>query len=172
MEFFVYLLIAIVVLIAAYVGAMKYFEHVSVKYGYDISGSWTRYIPAAAWVILIIMGLLEEIRGDSGELSTKILILVAATIIYGVILFVKTKSILHSILVCLIQTVIGIATALMFVLRLFFGGGSGNRSNSSSGNVNIYEYDNADSANKTVQDPHRIDWEKEDEIAAAWDDER
>lgn len=107
-------IIGVVVAIAGYFGARAYFDKVSKAYGYDINGSLSRFIPVLGW--FAALGL--EMAGES-NMPLEIGIIVAAAVAYGVLIYFKTKSVLHSILVALINAVISLLVFLFVILKFF-----------------------------------------------------
>lgn len=158
-------------LIGAYIGIRVYFKHVSEKYGYDITKSWTRFIPVLAWIGVIVIE--EGMEGN--KIPMEIAVVVVCLAIYALILYFKTKSIVHSIVVALLQTIVAFVVAIVFLFKIVLGaftGGNSNNRSSSAGNVDIYQYDNAGSNSGNGANPNRVNWEEEDEMAAAAEDKR
>lgn len=118
----------IALLIGAYVGIKVYVQKVSEKYNYNIEGSITRFIPVGAWVAVVVMEVLAEIRSTETSLPLEIAIIVISVVVYAIILYVKTKSILHSILISILKSVVGMVVAILLMLKFvmsFFTGGNG-----------------------------------------------
>ena len=126
MEILIFLGI-VAVLIGAYIGIKVYVQHVSEKFNYNIEGSITRFIPVAAWLVVVVMEVVGEIKGTEVSAPLEIAIIVISIVAYTIILYVKTKSILHSILVSVLKSVVGMVVAILLVLKFvmsFFTNGN------------------------------------------------
>lgn len=97
----------------AYFGSKVYFDKVGKAYGYDINKSLTRFIPLLGWFAAFGLELAEM-----GNTPLEIGIIVLAAVIYGVIIYKKTNSVLHSVLVALINAVVSLLVFLFVILKI------------------------------------------------------
>lgn len=99
--------------IVGYVLSKAYFDKVGARFSYDINGSKTRFIPLIGWGVVLALELSEN-----SNIPLEIVAVVVATALYAVILYKKTNSILHSILVALINSVVSFAVAIFIFLKM------------------------------------------------------
>lgn len=159
------IIIGLVVVIAVYIAVKVYISHVSDKYRYDIANSWARFIPMAAWVIVVVMEVSEN-----GNIPLEIVIVSVAAVIYGLILYSKTKNIKDTILVSVLQTAIAFVLVVIFFCKIIlsfipgYEGGS-TKKTYSNGNASMYQYDNRDAQNKKPENTNKVDWQEEERMA-------
>lgn len=140
MEYIILIVIGIVAIVAGYAGIKYYIARVSEKYNYDIDGAWTKYIPVVAWFIVILKMFFCEIKGTTNNWQIDVVIIVFSAILYSVILYIKTKSIVHSILISVLQNIIGFVYVLTTLIVIIFGRNKGRQAVSSPQNQEI-QYD-------------------------------
>jgi len=120
---------------AAYAFSKVYFAKVGEKYGYDINGSKTRFLPMIGWIVVIVIEMSDNIN-----VPLEIAAVLVTTLLYAGILYKKTNSIKDSILVALVNTVVSFVVAIFMFLKIIIGILSGNPVNFNNNNKNNKNY--------------------------------